>query len=772
MLVVTLFAPRPAAAGKMVGYWNGPSGDLATIDQVNPQWDIIVAAFATYPDPSMSTDLKRGTLKYSPNDPNWDAHIATLHARGKRVLLAIGGAGQFMSMPDGTTRDNALTSLVSLINQYHFDGFDIDLEESSILVDANDRSFINPSTPSIVNWIYVIRNARSQTRGMLTFAPQTTDVAINDYGGDTKGTASGHEHERGRYLPLIYATRTVLSYVAIQCYNSGGQYTVPVGSPPIDPKDVYGFATGEAENLMRGFYNDGAKETFPPLPPSKVVIGLRAERAAEYTPDQAIGIEKYITTGVLPATAPSTTRKLMGKPGYPDFGGFMLWSIGIDHTAQKVGTIADQYATTVGPFVHYAETLPKVGIVTGTMFTPGLHFGPVRGVVTGGPLERKAFAFGIANQGGNVGKLAVYKATWIGTTTTDGVGTITTAGLVLDPGPGYGAVKDAYAYTDTVNDLPRLVVICALTTGELFAFSTIGDDVWWSSQLVSGGHYLNSPRVMVWPAGTSNNLIFGTTKDAGLWDVHYEIVPKHMPAGQTNVVWCVDQGGPNYTDAGDLGLPVSSPTGYFNPTTGMGLAAFDVGPVLTSPGMVGVQDGASGYFTMSEEGRYSWVGDWFGGSNAYYQRKSDGHLISTWWDFSIGNTYDITTNGVGTAQPLRGWAPNAAKSFNTVPLSVIPLYTNEDGSPMVFVYGTVNTLTSTFYSDAYYYQYQYYWEGVHIPPSGEAVWNPIPMTDPTFINGHQQIYIFSTPKTSVLPPDHYDVEWYDGHWKWGSVTGL
>jgi chitinase len=754
----------------MVGYWYVTGTDATTIDQVNPQWDIVVVGFAVYPNPD-PTASDRGTLKFTPSDQNWDAHIAALHAKGKKVLLSIGGNGPNMPMPDLTTRDNALGSLVALIAQYHFDGFDVDLESDSIVIDVGDRSFINPTTPSIVNWIYVLRQAQAQTGGMLTFAPQTTDIAIDNYGGDTNSTSTAkHAQERGRYLPLIDATRDILSYVAMQCYNSGDQFMVPVGSATVYPTDVYGFATGEAENLIQGFVNNGTmtRETFQGLPARKVIIGLEALTSADYTPDQALGIEKYITTGVMPSGAPASTRKLIGNSGYPDIGGFMLWKIQFDRLATRPGTTADQYANTVGPFVHYADTLPKVGIVTGTMFTPGLHFGP-GGIVTGGPNDRKAFAFAIANQGANVGKLAVYKATWLGTATTDGVGTITTASLVLDPGPGYGAVKDAYAYTDAVNNVPRLVVICALTTGELFAFTTIGDDVWSNSQLVSGGHYLNSPRVMVWPVGTSNNLIFGTTKDAGIWDVHYEIVPKTMPAGQTSVTWARDQGGPNYTAAGDLGLRVSTPTGYFDPSTGMSIAAFDVGDVRYTAEKVGVQDGATGYSTMSEAGRFSTVSDWFGGRNAYYSRMADGDLISSWWDFT--GTYDITANGVGTAQPLRGWAPNARNSLNTVPLAVIPHYTNEWGADMVFIYGTVDTPNGTYYGSTYYYAGQYYWEELHVPPNGDQVWNPVPMSDSVSVNGHPQIYVFSTPVT-VAPPNHYDIQWYDGQWKWGSFQGL
>src|SRR5262249_46927782 len=158
-------------------------------------------------------------------------------------------------------------------------------------------------------------------------------------------------------------TRTILSYVAIQCYNSGPQLMIPVGSPQIPLTDVYSFATGEAENLIRGFVNDGNNETFTGLAASKVVIGLEGVNNNDYKPDQALGIQKYVTTGVLPSGAPTSTRKLITKSGYPDFGGFMLWTIQNDPSASRPGTTADQYANTVGPFVHYAETLPKVGIV-------------------------------------------------------------------------------------------------------------------------------------------------------------------------------------------------------------------------------------------------------------------------------------------------------------------------------------------------------------------------------------------------------------------------
>jgi chitinase len=88
------------------------------------------------------------------------------------------------------------------MDQYNFDGFDIDLEGGSNLVLNNgDNNFMSPTTPKVVNLIAGIKEIISYRKGLgkdcwLTMAPETYYVQA--------AYASTYSPLVGAYLPLIY----------------------------------------------------------------------------------------------------------------------------------------------------------------------------------------------------------------------------------------------------------------------------------------------------------------------------------------------------------------------------------------------------------------------------------------------------------------------------------------------------------------------------------------------------------------------------------------
>src|SRR6185437_15980599 len=92
----------------------------------------------------------------------------------------------------------------------------------------------------------------------------------------------------GCFLPVIYGTRDILSFVDAQDYNT----------PPLEGLDGNYYFPGNAdyhvamsEMLVHGFPIGGnPKDFFPPLPPEKVAIGLPATptSARNYTEIPAI----------------------------------------------------------------------------------------------------------------------------------------------------------------------------------------------------------------------------------------------------------------------------------------------------------------------------------------------------------------------------------------------------------------------------------------------------------------------------------------------------
>ncbi|HBV33037.1 TPA: hypothetical protein DIC39_00030 [Patescibacteria group bacterium] len=69
------------------------------------------------------------------NDNRLKKAVAAAHANGKPILFSVGGAGGGgwnSALSNSATRATAVTNLISFMNQYQFDGIDLDPEESTI----------------------------------------------------------------------------------------------------------------------------------------------------------------------------------------------------------------------------------------------------------------------------------------------------------------------------------------------------------------------------------------------------------------------------------------------------------------------------------------------------------------------------------------------------------------------------------------------------------------------------------------------------------------
>lgn len=74
------------------------------------------------------------------NDNRLKKAVAAAHAHGKPILFSIGGAGGGgwnSALSNSTTRATAVNNLINFMNQYQFDGIDLDPEESTITGAAN-----------------------------------------------------------------------------------------------------------------------------------------------------------------------------------------------------------------------------------------------------------------------------------------------------------------------------------------------------------------------------------------------------------------------------------------------------------------------------------------------------------------------------------------------------------------------------------------------------------------------------------------------------------
>jgi len=223
-------APQPTVAAvpsagtknghELIGYWtgSGPGGTLLRLRDVSPQWDVIIVAFA-----NVNHQAPEGTMQMhvQPGRPGWPAldltqmkgDVAWLKSRGKKVLISLGGGGEYFTLAQSANIPNSVNSVTQIVTEYGFDGIDLDFESPSLDLDPGDTNFRHPKTASVVNLIAAL-HALGEHFGpdfMLSLVPEGTQIAggYPSYGG-----------QFGSYLPLLWGVRDMLSFVDVQDYNT------------------------------------------------------------------------------------------------------------------------------------------------------------------------------------------------------------------------------------------------------------------------------------------------------------------------------------------------------------------------------------------------------------------------------------------------------------------------------------------------------------------------------------------------------------------------
>jgi chitinase len=321
-------APRSGASTRhaLIGYFEGGG----SIRNVSPQWDIIIATFAA--PVKGSTSMLRFDAPAS-----FQADLAYLKSKGKKVLISLGGGGEVVTLNTQQDTHNFVSSVTAIVEKYGFDGVDLDIETPSLMIDPGDTDFRHPKTPSIVNLIAAMHQLRSHfgPRFMVAEVPEAAQAqaGMQSYGG-----------QFGSFLPVIYGTLDMLSFVDAQDYNT----------PPLEGLDGNYYFPGAAdyhtalgEMMVHGFTVNG--NMFPPVPPEKVAIGFPAtpNSARNYTQIPAIeDALRYLIDGKAYANKGYELRQ---KPGYPAFLGAMFWAINEDRRNNY------KMSNAIGPFLHHAE---------------------------------------------------------------------------------------------------------------------------------------------------------------------------------------------------------------------------------------------------------------------------------------------------------------------------------------------------------------------------------------------------------------------------------
>jgi chitinase len=317
---------------RLIGYWTGSSrsGSALPLRDISPQWDVILVAFAT-PDKK----APEGTLEFHVparlDREQFKADIAYLKSKGKKVMISLGGGGQYFTLGDPRGIPNYISSVERIVTEYGFDGIDLDFESPSLTLDPGDTDFRHPTTPSIVNLISALHRLHDDLGSgfMISLVPEgsQTPAGYLSYGG-----------QFGSYLALTDGIRDILSFIDVQDYNT----------PPLEGLDgeIYqsssvDYHAAMTELLLRGFNVGGdSRQFFPPLPPDKVAVGFLVGYTSPTIVNQAMD---YIITGKAPA---GTMYKLRNPSGYPGMIGAMFWTIDADRRANY------KFSNVVGPKLH------------------------------------------------------------------------------------------------------------------------------------------------------------------------------------------------------------------------------------------------------------------------------------------------------------------------------------------------------------------------------------------------------------------------------------
>ncbi|MGD6743609.1 chitinase [Streptomyces sp. BH106] len=292
-------AAVPAHA--VTGYWqnfdNGAT--VQKLADVPDAYDIVAIAFAdatTTPGAVDFTLDSAGLGGYT--DDAFKADIKAKQAAGKSVVISIGGEKGTIQVNDAASATNFADSVYALMQEYGFDGVDIDLENGL------NSTYMSQALKSLA--------AKAGSGFVLTMAPQTIDM----------------QSTSAEYFKTALAVKDILTVVNMQYYNSGSMLGC-------DGK-VYSQGSVDFLTALACIQLEGG------LDPSQVGIGTPA------TPSAAGS--GYVAPSVVNDALDCLTKGTncgSFKPSktYPGLRGAMTWSTNWDAAS------GNAWSSAVGPHV-------------------------------------------------------------------------------------------------------------------------------------------------------------------------------------------------------------------------------------------------------------------------------------------------------------------------------------------------------------------------------------------------------------------------------------
>ncbi len=290
--------PKHAVTGYWQNFNNGAT--VQKLSDVQAQYDIIAVAFAdaTGTPGAVTFNLDSAGLGGYTVD-QFKADVRAKQAAGKKVIISVGGERGTVSVNDSASATNFANSVYALMQEYGFDGVDIDLENGL------NATYMTQALRSL--------SAKAGSSLILTMAPQTIDM----------------QSTSNSYFQTALNVKDILTVVNMQYYNSGSMLGC-------DGK-VYSQGSVDFLTALACIQLEGG------LSPSQVGLGLPAS-----TRGAGSGyVSPSVVNNALDCLAKGTNCGSF-KPSrtYPDLRGAMTWSTNWDATA------GNAWSNAVGPHVH------------------------------------------------------------------------------------------------------------------------------------------------------------------------------------------------------------------------------------------------------------------------------------------------------------------------------------------------------------------------------------------------------------------------------------
>ncbi|MFJ8046383.1 chitinase [Kitasatospora sp. NPDC096147] len=321
--------PKHALVGYLHASFANGAGYTKVAD-IPDSWDVINLSFGE------PTSVTSGDIRFNrcpatecpgvESDADFKAAIAAKQAKGKKVLISIGGQNGQVQLATTAARDTFVSSVSAIIDRWGLNGLDIDFEGHSLSLATGDNDFKNPTTPVVVNLISALKTLKAKYGKdfVLTMAPETFFVQLGyQYYGS--GPWGGQDPRAGAYLPVIHALRNDLTLLHVQDYNSGSIMGLDNQYHSMGGAD---FHVAMTDLLLKGFPVAGnANNVFPPLAASQVAIGMPANTYAGNGYVSPAEVNKALDC----LTKATNCGSYVPRSGpQPDLRGLMTWSINWD----------------------------------------------------------------------------------------------------------------------------------------------------------------------------------------------------------------------------------------------------------------------------------------------------------------------------------------------------------------------------------------------------------------------------------------------------------